>query len=95
MQSGKNNGRHWQIDFNLLSNGGNRWENQLIGWRGSSDPSQGIRLYFSSKEKAIAFAKRQGLKYNVVEPNFTKFKVKTYKENFVYHSEKLPFIYTK
>ncbi|PVU90702.1 hypothetical protein BB561_004763 [Smittium simulii] len=94
MQSGKDKSRHWQIDFDILQHG-NRWENQLVGWRGTADPVQSLCFKFPSKESAIEYAKRQGWSYTIQEPNFPKFKVKTYKENFAYNPNELRFIYTK
>ncbi|CAG8604689.1 5320_t:CDS:2 [Funneliformis caledonium] len=31
MQSGEHNTKHWRINFDILE-GGDRWENPLIGW---------------------------------------------------------------
>ncbi|PWA03552.1 hypothetical protein BB558_000228 [Smittium angustum] len=94
MQSGKNRSRHWQIDFDNLPFG-NRWTNQLMGWQGSCDNTQSLRLKFTTKEQAIQFAEKQGWEYSVFKPNNPKFKPKSYKANFVYNPDKLRFIYTK
>ena len=60
-QSGKNDGRMWRIDFDILEDG-NRWENPLMGWASSSDSQQSLQIKFYSKESAIEFAERQGIK---------------------------------
>ncbi|OMJ26701.1 NADH-ubiquinone oxidoreductase [Smittium culicis] len=94
-QSGKDNSRTWKIDFDTLQFG-NNWENQLVGWKGSANIMQSIRMdYFSTKEEAIRFAEKHGWEYCVKEPKFPKFKVKSYKANFQYNPNELRFIYTK
>ncbi|OMJ27222.1 NADH-ubiquinone oxidoreductase 21 kDa subunit, mitochondrial [Smittium culicis] len=94
-QSGKDNSRTWKIDFDTLQFG-NNWENQLVGWKGSANIMQSIRMdYFSTKEEAIRFAEKHGWEYYVKEPKFPKFKAKSYKANFQYNPNELRFIYTK
>ncbi|OMH81414.1 NADH-ubiquinone oxidoreductase 21 kDa subunit, mitochondrial [Zancudomyces culisetae] len=94
MQSGKNNTKYWTIDFSTLAKG-HRWENQLIGWQGTSDNMQAVKLRFFTLQQAIDYATRHGLEYSVKQPTSPKFKVKTYKQNFVYNPDKLRMIYTK
>lgn len=40
----------------------------LMGWIGWSDPRQQVRVLFSTKARAIAFAERQGWAYDLSEP---------------------------
>jgi hypothetical protein len=40
----------------------------LMGWLGSSDPDQQIRLFFPSKARAVAFAERHAWRYAVKVP---------------------------
>ncbi|OLY82347.1 NADH-ubiquinone oxidoreductase 21 kDa subunit, mitochondrial [Smittium mucronatum] len=94
-QSGKAQARAWTIDFDTLDHG-DRWENQLVGWKGSANIMQSIRMNnFATKEEAIRFAEKQGWEYHIKEPKFPKFKVKSYKANFTYNPNELRFIYTK
>ncbi|KAI7855889.1 putative mitochondrial complex I subunit [Circinella umbellata] len=93
-QSGKNDGRMWRIDFDILEDG-NRWENPLMGWASSADYQQSLQIKFYSKESAIDFAERQGWSYYVQEPKKSKFVKKAYADNYKYSSGELRMIKTK
>ena len=43
------------MDWDVLPKG-HRWENPLMGWQSSADFVQGTRIFFESKDDAIAFA---------------------------------------
>ena len=43
----------------------NRWNNPLMGWASSADPLAQVKLNFDSEEDAIAYAKRNGWKFEV------------------------------
>jgi hypothetical protein len=49
-----------------------------MGWTGNSDAKSQIRLKFDCEEDAIAYAKRQGLAYKVVEPKKPSVKIQSY-----------------
>ncbi|KAF5360774.1 hypothetical protein D9756_004692 [Leucocoprinus leucothites] len=94
MQSGAGKTERWRLDFDILQ-GGNRWENPLMGYASSADYMQGTRLSFRSKEDAIHFAEKQGWDY-FVQPEPTKrIPPKNYAENFVYKPHKLRIMRTK
>ena len=40
----------------------------LMGWTGSDDTASQVRMKFSTKEAAIAYAEKNGLAYQVQEP---------------------------
>ena len=40
----------------------------LMGWTGSSDTKQQVRMQFPSRIEAIAFARKHGLIYDLFEP---------------------------
>ena len=40
----------------------------LMGWTSSGDTRQQLRLWFDTKEEAIAYAEREGIAYRVEEP---------------------------
>jgi hypothetical protein len=44
----------------------------LMGWTGGTDTLSQIRLRFPSREAAIAYARRQGLPYEVREPVYIR-----------------------
>ena len=41
-----------------------------------------LKLEFSTKDKAIEYAKNNNISYKVIEPNKRKFIIKSYAENF-------------
>ena len=93
-QSGEWKGSKWRLDWDVLPKG-HRWENPLMGWQSSADFVQGTRIFFESKEDAIAFAEKQGYEYYVQEPQSRKFAPKAYANNFLYSAKKLKTIRTK
>lgn len=64
MQSGIKDTRRWEIEFATKA----RWTNPLMGWTSTDDPMGNVSLKFESKEQAMEFAKKQGWKYDVIEP---------------------------
>lgn len=84
-QSSNHNGTFWLLDWDV-SGKGYRWENDLMGYQGSSDYMQGTIMKFDTKEAAIRFAKGQGWDHYIQEPKNRHFRKKEYATNF-YHSE--------
>ncbi|MCD6035652.1 MAG: complex subunit conserved region [Rickettsiales bacterium] len=80
MQSGKANTRYWKMDFDQKE--GARRVESLMGWTASSDMQQELMLRFVSKEDAVEYAKRQGLNYEVREPQEADLSLKAYADNF-------------
>lgn len=79
MQSGVRNKDYWIIEF-APTNG--RYTEPLMGWTGSTDMTQEIKLKFTSKEEAISYAESKGLTYQVIEPKQKAVWPKSYAENF-------------
>lgn len=80
MQSGKANSKDWVLEFEPAAR---KEADSLMGWLGSNDTTQQIRLKFATKEEAVAYAKRQGLSYEVIEPAHKKpVPPKNYADNF-------------
>ncbi len=50
----------------------------LMGWNGSRDVQQQVRLRFKTRESAIAFAKREGWRPVVLEPRKRRIRPKSY-----------------
>jgi len=94
MQSGGSKGTRWRIDFDILQ-GGDRWENALMGWASSADYVQPLRMNFTSKEDAIHFAEKQGWDYYVQPETVKRVPPKNYSESFVYKPNKLRILRTK
>ena len=79
MQSGKRNTKRWLLKFDTLDNG----INPLMGWETSVDTMSEVKLEFSSKEKAINYAKKNNIDYSVIEPQKSKIIKKSYTDNFL------------
>ena len=82
MQSGRSNVRRWVLEFEP---GGPKQTDPLMGWIGSGDTRDQVRLKFDSKEEAVAFAKKNGLTARIQEPKKRRIKPKNYADNFSYH----------
>ena len=57
--------------------------NSLMGWESGEDTMKEVRLEFSSKEKAIYYAKKNNIIYEVIEPKKHDFIIKSYADNFL------------
>ena len=53
-----------------------------MGWESSIDTLGEVRLEFTTKEKAIEYAKKNNINFKVIEPNKKKFVIKSYSDNF-------------
>jgi hypothetical protein len=54
----------------------------LMGWTGSSDMRQEVRLHFESKEEAVAYCEREGIAYEVFDsPPYKRPRI-SYSDNF-------------
>ena len=78
MQSGLNKTGKWFLEFET----NNPTKNPLMGWESSNDTMGEVKLEFSTKDKAIEYAKNNNISYKVIEPNKSKFIIKSYAENF-------------
>ena len=78
MQSGRGKLKNWVLEFMTKDPS----INPLMGWETSSDTLEEVILKFPSKEKAIEYAKKNNILYNVVEPNKKEFVIKSYADNF-------------
>ena len=54
-----------------------------MGWVSSKDTMSEVKLEFSSKEKAINYAKKNNIDYSVIEPQKSKIIKKSYTDNFL------------
>lgn len=60
-------GPAWKLQFPVKT----QWVNPLIGWSSTADVMHTVanQMYFASKEEAVAFAERNGWRYEVEEPH--------------------------
>ena len=77
-QSGLGKEDKWILEFDSKDT----TTNPLMGWESSNDTMGEIKLEFSTKDKAIEYAKNNNISYKVIQPNKRKFIIKSYAENF-------------
>ena len=79
MQSGLKKTSKWILEFETK----NPTKNPLMGWESSSDTLSELKLEFSSKEKAIDYAKKRKIDFEIIEPKKRKISKKSYADNFL------------
>ena len=80
MQSGKAKYDRWVLEFERRSA---KRVDPLMGWTSSDDTlADEVRLTFDSKDAAIAYAKKQGIPFQLVEEQGAKPVTKAYADNF-------------
>ncbi len=79
MQSGRAKTRYWLLEFEP---GAAKQRDRLMGWCGSRDMLDEVRLKFPTAEDAIAFAEKNGLDYRVQAPRAHRTRPKSYADNF-------------
>ncbi|MGH6985753.1 MAG: ETC complex I subunit [Caulobacteraceae bacterium] len=81
MQSGKANTRMWVLDFEPAQA---RVPDPLMGWTITGDTAGQIRLNFASSEEAVAYAKAQGIVFELFPDEERAAPIKVYADNFAY-----------
>ena len=79
MQSGRALTRAWVLEFEPAQRKAN---DPLMGWVGSGDTEQQVRLYFETKEEAVAYCRRHEIAHEVYEPKERAVRPKSYASNF-------------
>jgi hypothetical protein len=79
MQSGRGKLKTWILEFETKDPS----INPLMGWETSTDTLKEVILKFSTKEKAIDYAKKNNISYTVIEPKKKEFVIKSYADNFL------------
>ncbi|MBF0304747.1 MAG: ETC complex I subunit [Alphaproteobacteria bacterium] len=79
MQSGRGNAKQWLVEFEPAA----KEIDPLMGWVGSRDTRNQLRLRFATKDEAIAYAEREGLDFSVYDELARRpLRPKSYAENF-------------
>ena len=78
-QSGKAGTGRWTLEFERSQP---QRPDPLTGWNGSGDTRTQVKLSFASKDDALAYAKKHGLKYHVVPAAPVSLKLQAYADNF-------------
>lgn len=79
MQSGKAKTKNWVLEYMPESR---KMVDNLMGWQGSNDMLQEVKLKFDTKEDAISYANNNKIDYEVIEPKQRKVIIKQYADNF-------------
>jgi len=79
MQSGLGRSKKWILEFHKEKN---KFKESLMGWTGSSDTSEQVRLYFDNIEDAINYANKNNIEYNLISETKKKYFAKSYSDNF-------------
>jgi hypothetical protein len=80
MQSGTAKNKTWLLEFEPASQP--RSVEPLMGWTSSNDTLSQVRLWFETREEAMAYATRNGIAYRVDAPNDANRRVMAYSDNF-------------
>jgi len=81
MQSGRAKTQEWQLEYEPEQP---RAIEPLMGWTSSGDMKQQVTLCFDSKDDAIAYCKRKGIPYQVIEPQESAHRHVAYADNFAF-----------
>jgi ETC complex I subunit conserved region len=79
MQSGKARMQTWVLEYTPTQP---KRADPLMGWAGSGDTLQQLRLTFPSLEAAKAYAERESVSYHVTLPAHKSLKLQAYADNF-------------
>ena len=78
-QSGKANSGRWLLEFERKEP---LRPDPLTGWNGSGDTNPQVRLFFDTKEAAIAYCEKQGFGCHILAAQPVTLKLQTYADNF-------------
>ncbi|MGE0829775.1 MAG: ETC complex I subunit [Hyphomonadaceae bacterium] len=81
MQSGRAKAQSWVLEFEA---GAPMKPDMLMGWTSSVEPNGQVKLYFETREQAIAFARARNIPHLVAEPREPKRVLKAYGDNFAF-----------
>jgi len=82
MQSGSAKYDRWLLEYDPETA---RGIEPLMGWTSSSDMKSQIKLWFDSKDEAVAYASREGIPHRVEEPRPAARKALSYSDNFKFN----------
>jgi NADH dehydrogenase ubiquinone Fe-S protein 4 len=79
MQSGAAKTKEWVLDYEPEEP---RVVEPLMGWTSSGDMKQQLRLFFETKEEAVAYCERHGIAYQLSESREPARRTMAYADNF-------------
>ena len=81
MQSGRAGTGDWVLEYELETP---RRPEPVMGWVGAGDTMNEVRLRFTSKDAAVAFAEEKGIAYTLSAEQVRKIVPRSYLDNFKY-----------
>ncbi len=79
MQSGRARTQTWMLEFEALEA---KKADPLMGWAGSGDTQEQVKLSFASADAARAYADRYGIAYTLIPTPPRTLKLQAYADNF-------------
>ena len=79
MQSGRAGTQRWMLEFAPAEA---RKADPLMGWAGSGDTQRQLRLGFTTRDEALAYAEREGLEVEIIPTPTRRLKIQAYADNF-------------
>ena len=79
MQSGRAGTQRWFLEYAPAEA---RKADPLMGWAGSGDTQRQLRLGFTTRDEAIAYAAKKGIEVEVTETPVRTLKIQAYADNF-------------
>lgn len=79
MQSGRANTDCWVLEFEPAEA---KRPDPLMGWAGSGDTREQVKLRFPSADAARAYAEKQDIAYNLIPAPERRLKIQAYSDNF-------------
>ena len=80
MQSGLGKTKKWVFEY---QNQKDFIKEPLMGWTGSQDTNEQVKLLFEDIDQAINYAKKKKIDYEIIEPKKRKTVKKSYADNFL------------
>jgi len=81
MQSGKANAGRWVLEYEPTDA---KRPDSLMGWSGSSDIHQQMKMRFATCDEAKAYAERAGIDAEVIPANESKTTLRNYADRFAF-----------
>jgi hypothetical protein len=81
MQSGRAGTDEWVLEYEPSEP---RRPDPMMGWIGSGDTRAQLRLRFSTRDEAVAYAEKHGIAYTLEAGETRRIKPKAYADNFRY-----------
>lgn len=79
MQSGKGKSQDWVLEFEQATP---RSPDPLMGWTSTTDTVTQVKLFFATRDEAIAYAARKGIAAQVQPEAPVRMQKKSYSDNF-------------